>query len=280
MRVGVIGCGRWGKNAARTVDNARELAWVCDSDPAASAHLGKLFGARVVDEPAWADCDAVWLATPIETHEVMAHEAMSRGKHVLGEKPVARTKAAALGLVEHAARAGVTLCADHTWLGHAGLRAKIDHARAARCIKYEATRLAFDTRDFDALEDMLPHDTALARHAFKRDVTRVIVPAAERRVILDFGGHHAQATYRYDVQNKVRKVEVWAADASYAADGGELPEGAPEPLSVIYEEFAAAIRERRDPTIGSPAEFIHVAAVIEAAKQSRERGGEWVDVDR
>jgi predicted dehydrogenase len=183
-------------------------------------------------------------------------------------------------LAADAKRRGLVLMADHTWLGHAGLRAKLDHAREARCLKYEATRLAFDTRGFDALEDMLPHDAVLARHAFKRDVTRVIVPAAEHRVILDFGGHHAQATYRYDVQNKVRKVEVWAADASYAKDGGELPEGAPEPLSVILDEFVASIREGREPRIGGAVEFVHVAAVIEAAKASRAKGGVWVDVER
>jgi predicted dehydrogenase len=279
-RIGLIGCGRWGRNAARAIASEATLAWMCDVDTAARMALAETYDVPSTDTPWWQACDAVWIATPIGTHEALAHEALSRGKHVLCEKPLALTKAAAAGLAEHARVAGRVLMADHTWLAHAGLRPRLDHARAARCTGYQATRHAYDERGFDALEDMLPHDTVLARHAFKRDVVRVCVPAAERRVLLDFGGHTAQASYRYDVRAKVREVAVHAADASFAADHGELPEGAPEPLRVIVREFCDAIAGGREPSIGGAAEFVHVGAVIEAAKQSRASGGVWVDVDR
>ncbi len=53
------------------------------------------------------EIDAVTIATPPHTHRALALEAISTGKHVLCEKPLARDRAEAQSMLEAAERAGV-----------------------------------------------------------------------------------------------------------------------------------------------------------------------------
>ena len=301
-RIGLIGAGRWGRNAARAMAKAGVLAWVADDDMENAHAVASEFGAErvrsgpMIDTLAdkWSDirvhglgdCDAVWICTPIETHELLVHAALSAGKHVLCEKPLSRSKAQAAELAADAERRGLVLMADHTWLGHAGARTVVDYDGLT---EYTAQRWAKDDRGFDALEDMLPHDVVLARRAFRNDIHAVCTMVLGHQTLVvmapdvetdaeDFKPRHCSVTYSYDYDGKIREMKSRGADGSFHISAGALPAHAPEPLSVILDEFIRAIENGWQPTIGHADEFIHVAAVIEAAKASRARGGEWVDV--
>lgn len=299
MRIGLIGAGRWGRNAARAIAANAKLAWVADADGAAAKALALEHGVPFVHMDGhfgiggslfpWGDVAGIWCATPIETHEIIVHAALVAGKHVLCEKPLARTKAQAEMLAEEARRSGLVLMCDFTWCGHRGVMDMLDDTYGPT--EYRATRHAKDDRGFDPLEDLLPHDVALAGFTFGLDqpwvpALRVCVGVnGAHLVTLDYGHERrARLSYSYESAEKVRRVEVfgetWVHEHTHAENTGENLPGAPEPLSVIVREFISAITEQREPTIGGAAEFVHVAAVIEAAKQSRARGGEWVDVER
>jgi len=92
-RVAVVGAGYWGKNLVRNFYQLGALAAICDSDPATLAHLtqqypgasGHLAYAAVLHD---ADIKAVAIATPAETHYVLAKEALLAGKDVFVEKPL------------------------------------------------------------------------------------------------------------------------------------------------------------------------------------------------
>lgn len=267
MRVGLIGAGRWGRNAARAIAANATLAWVADSDTAAAIALADQYGVPVHRPLDFDACDAVWVATPIEAHELVVHAALAAHRNVLCEKPLTRSRKQAEDLAAEAERRGLVLMADHTWLGHAGVVSLLGGDAP-----YYAQRWARDERGFDPLEDLLPHDVALARKHFGCDARRVFV--ANGVISVDFGKvHTAGMHYDYASDEKRRRVTVGSAE-----NGGELPAGSPEPLGVVLREFIAAIEGHRQPSIGSPQEFIHVAAVIEAAKRSRAKGG-WVDVE-
>jgi phthalate 4,5-cis-dihydrodiol dehydrogenase len=60
------------------------------------------------------DVDAVWIGSPNPQHAARAIAAMSAGKHVLVEKPMALTLADATAMIETARRCGVALLAGHT----------------------------------------------------------------------------------------------------------------------------------------------------------------------
>lgn len=289
-RIGLIGCGRWGRNAARAMAQAGVLAWVADADYDAARELAALHGVEDRAGIDLHDCDAVWICTPIETHELLVHEAISRGKHVLCEKPLARTKAQAQMLADEARRAGVVLMADHTWLGHHGA---LTVTNPSDIYEFAVERYAKDERGFDCLEDLLPHDVVLTTRAFGARVARVCVDVfgdltrvymtprqdeCSKRSCIG-GDERAVAKYSYDRPEKIRSMKSWTRNMSTHATNGSHTAGQPEPLAVILDTFLDAIERHKEPDIGGPAEFIHVAAVIEAAKKSRASGGEWVDVE-
>jgi phthalate 4,5-cis-dihydrodiol dehydrogenase len=60
------------------------------------------------------DVDAVWIGPPNAQHAARAIAAMSAGKHVIVEKPMALTLADAGAMLETAARCGVHLLAGHS----------------------------------------------------------------------------------------------------------------------------------------------------------------------
>ena len=94
-KVGLIGCGNWGKNLVRNFANLGALAVVCDSDPVKLEHVKREHrGVRVTDNfQSMLDdqeVKAIVVATPSDTHFDLAKRALLAGKHVYVEKPLAR----------------------------------------------------------------------------------------------------------------------------------------------------------------------------------------------
>lgn len=123
LRTAVVGYGYWGPNLVRNVIERPELefAGLCERDPARAA----AFSARTPGAPVFSDLDdaladdsidAVLVATPPSTHFALADAALRAGKHVLVEKPLARTAAQARALVDLAAERDLVLMPGHTFL--------------------------------------------------------------------------------------------------------------------------------------------------------------------
>ena len=93
MRLGIVGCGRMGeKRAAACGDHV--IAFVTDVDPERARSLAKKVGARVLKDSkavAESDVDAVIVSTTHDSLVDSARAAVEVGKHVLVEKPGART---------------------------------------------------------------------------------------------------------------------------------------------------------------------------------------------
>lgn len=123
LRTAVVGYGYWGPNLVRNVIERPEMefAGLCELDPArAAAFSAKVPGApvysdlqQVVDNP---DIDAVLVATPPRTHHAVVSQVLRGGKHVLVEKPLAKTAAEARDLIEIADERGLVLMPGHTFL--------------------------------------------------------------------------------------------------------------------------------------------------------------------
>jgi predicted dehydrogenase len=115
LGIGIAGAGRIGTRRAEVlmrVGNARVVA-VFDRDPQRAQEFARLFGARVcADAPALVesrDVEAVIVATPHQWLAPISIAALESRKHVLCEKPLARTAEEGLAVVAAAARAGCTL---------------------------------------------------------------------------------------------------------------------------------------------------------------------------
>ena len=124
LRVGVVGAGQISGAYLRTfprLANLRVTA-IADLDVArAAAAVDEVPGARATaPEELYAaeDVDLVLNLTIPAAHAEVAHAAISAGKHVYGEKPLAATTAEARALLDAAGIAGVRVgCAPDTVLG-------------------------------------------------------------------------------------------------------------------------------------------------------------------
>ena len=74
---------------------------------------GNVAGVRIGDISA---VDAVVIATPVSSHFELTMAALSAGKHVLVEKPIASNSEQACQLLEEAAKRQLVLMVDHTFV--------------------------------------------------------------------------------------------------------------------------------------------------------------------
>jgi predicted dehydrogenase len=91
VKVGLIGCGYWGKNLVRNFHQLDALAAIHDSDRQTAASMSATFGTPVLDLDAIlarSDIPAVVIAVPAAGHGVLVRRALEAGKHVFVEKPL------------------------------------------------------------------------------------------------------------------------------------------------------------------------------------------------
>ena len=99
IKVAIVGCGKLGSAHAASFSKVPgiRLVAVCDPVEEAAVRLRDAAApdARTATDPAdvLADdaIDAVWVTTPNDSHRDLALQAIAAGKHVLLEKPMART---------------------------------------------------------------------------------------------------------------------------------------------------------------------------------------------
>jgi len=106
VRFGVIGCGEIATATLQGIAAARnaEVAMLMDVSPRVLEDLAELYHVptttNVEDVFANPDVDAVYVATPHDTHASIGIRAAQAGKHVLMEKPITTTLADADALIE------------------------------------------------------------------------------------------------------------------------------------------------------------------------------------
>jgi predicted dehydrogenase len=118
--------------------------------------------------------DAVIIAVPTNVHEEVALGAIQRGVHILVEKPIAPTLAAADRILEAADAAGVIVMIGHVERFNAALRACEQYLEEPLFV--ESHRLApFNPRGTDVavVLDLMIHDVDLVLSLMKREVSLV-----------------------------------------------------------------------------------------------------------
>ena len=119
-KIGVIGAGLMGTAHGKAIRYCLknglvdgELVAICESDPARRDGYAKASGARIVTDDAGAligspEVNTVYICTPTYNHRELALQALSAGKALFCEKPLAFTAEDAAVMRDAAKRAGVT----------------------------------------------------------------------------------------------------------------------------------------------------------------------------
>ena len=118
LRLGVVGVGVMGYNHARVLSELPgvDLVGVADPDDKQADFVRRMLGCATVpdvSELLALGIDAVSIAAPTHLHRSIALAAISRGVHVLVEKPIASSVEEGRELIVAARRAGVALMVGH-----------------------------------------------------------------------------------------------------------------------------------------------------------------------
>ncbi len=187
--IAVIGAGYWGPNLVRNAQATPglRLEYVCDLDvDRARRVLGDYSTVRVsgsidevLDDPA---VHAVAIATPTATHQPLAMKALTAGKHVLIEKPLAISYEQGRELVEAAESHRRVLMLDHTYVytsAVARIRELLRGGELGDLQYLDSVRinLGLIQPDVDVLWDLAPHDISIFESILPDDVWPVSVAA-------------------------------------------------------------------------------------------------------
>jgi len=180
LQVGIIGSGYWGPKLIRNfheLDSA-DVAVVADLDESRLRRVQQTFPAvrTTTDyrELFQDDVDAVVIATPVSTHFTIAHQALTHGKHVLVEKPLADSVSGAVRLVEMAHLNNLRLMVGHVFEYNPAverLRDLVQNGDLGEILYIDAVRatLGLFQKDINVIWDLAPHDFSVLKFILGAD---------------------------------------------------------------------------------------------------------------
>ncbi len=180
INVGVVGYGYWGPNVARNFHGTggAKLFAVSDvSDNRRALAQSDFPFIRVMKDPleliGSKEVDAVAIVTPVFAHHEIAKAALLAGKHIFVEKPFTTTSAQAQELIEIAAKKGLKIMVDHTFLFTGAvkkIKEVIDSGELGRLLFYDSVRvnLGLFQHDVNVIWDLAPHDLSIMGHVIDR----------------------------------------------------------------------------------------------------------------
>jgi predicted dehydrogenase len=232
LRVGVVGVGHIGSNHARLYAElpSAHFTAIYDVDVPRANAIGKKYG--VTPAPSLEQfaemIDAASVATPTSTHHKVAHPLLSRGKHLLIEKPITENTRDASELAELATRERLVLQVGHVERFNpilSALEARLTHPRFI-----EAHRLSpYPDRstDIGVVLDLMIHDLEIILHLVRspvQSIDAVGVPVlskcediANARLRFE-DGCVANVTSSRISPERMRKIRVFQEDAYLSLD--------------------------------------------------------------
>lgn len=174
MNVGVVGCGYWGSKHVRVLQSIGEVEQIVavDLSEARLSALKRSFPALAVAsslESVLDQIDAAIIATSPRAHAQLASLAISAGKSVLVEKPMATSSADGTRLIDEASEAGVTLMVGHTFEYNAAvwmLRELMQGDELGNIYYLDSARLNLGLyqSNVNVIWDLAPHDVSICNY--------------------------------------------------------------------------------------------------------------------
>ncbi len=167
----VIGSGYWGKNLVRNYYEIGALKVICDKDEVLLENFKTQYpevetSFALNDVLSRQDIEGVVIATPAETHYLLAREALMAGKHVYVEKPLVLDEREGEELIATAEKQNLTLMVGHLLQYHPAfvkLKELIISGELGRINYMYSNRLNFGKirREENILWSFAPHDISM-----------------------------------------------------------------------------------------------------------------------
>ncbi len=110
LKIGVVGSGFMGStHAAAWAKTAGRIGWYCSADQERAEKLAAEYGAKPFTsfDALLQQVDVLDICTPTHLHHEMVLQAAAAGKHIVCEKPLARTLDQAREMIAACDKAGV-----------------------------------------------------------------------------------------------------------------------------------------------------------------------------
>ena len=167
--IAVVGCGHWGKNLVRNFAELGALAAVCDPNAVLAQHYAKQYKVNnfsfteIIKD---AGIEGVVLAVPAPLHASLAVEAMTAGKHVYVEKPLAMNQIEARQMIDTSKDQGVQLMVGHLLQYHPvfiAVRELVSSGELGSLSYIYSNRLSFGKvrSEEDVIWSFAPHDISM-----------------------------------------------------------------------------------------------------------------------
>lgn len=229
LRVGVIGVGNMGKNHVRNYSEIEmaELVAVSDLNEELGQSMAEQYGCKyykshieMLDNE---DLDAVTIVVPTKYHHAVGLDAISRGIHVLMEKPIAMTDAEARELIKAADDKGVKLMIGHVERFNpviVKLKELINKGELGKIVSITAKRvftMPGQIRDANVLVDLAVHDVDIISNLLGSYPDRVRANGGrahlEKRddhaeILLSYGDASGFVEVNWVTPVRVRRLEV------------------------------------------------------------------------
>jgi predicted dehydrogenase len=314
VRTAVVGVGYWGPNLVRNLHELpeAEVVCVCDRRQDALQAIGRRYPSAALTTDfeevlGYEEVEAVVIATPVASHYRLAEAAISAGKHVFVEKPLAGSYEQALALSELARKADRVVMPGHTFLYSppVDLVHNLIASGALGEIYFISTsrvNLGLHQPDISVVWDLGPHDISILRYWLDDLPTQVtamsrgcVVPTVPdvAFVNLCFGdGVMAQLELSWLAPSKLRRTAVVGSRKMVVYDDTStepvriFDSGVSLPDPETFGEYRLTYRTgdivspRVDPTEPLALEMLDFCSSIRSGGSPRSSAGIGVDVVR
>jgi predicted dehydrogenase len=218
MDMGIVGYGYWGPNVLRNFIRLEgiNVRWVCDLKKDRTEIAKKEYPSVQIstryEDMLGSPVEAVAISTPLDTHYKLAKIAISKGKHVLIEKPMTSSVEEAEELIYLAERMGVVIMVDHTFV-YTGAVRKIkelfDSDELGEILYFDSIRvnLGLFQKDVNVVWDLAPHDLSIIDYLFRGISPRTVSAIG----VCHYGNdmeNIAYVTLSYPDQNMIAHLNV------------------------------------------------------------------------
>ncbi|MCX6199879.1 MAG: Gfo/Idh/MocA family oxidoreductase [Bacteroidetes bacterium] len=173
INIGLIGCGYWGQNFARIIDNSAncKLFAIADSDAKRIEQIRQQYPhvKTVTDTNELLnskEIEAVVVATPVSTHFKIVKQALENDKHVLCEKVLSDKIEEIKILQELSRKKELTLLVGFTFLFNSVVRhikraIENDELGKMQYLTFKRTGHGLVRHDVDVVNDLASHDISI-----------------------------------------------------------------------------------------------------------------------
>jgi predicted dehydrogenase len=307
IRAGIVGAGSIGRNHARIYSELAgvDFTAVLDTNPEAARAISEQYGVKVTAtlEEFIDLVDVATVATPTPGHYEVGKFLLTRGKHLLIEKPITETPEQAQELVKLAQKSSLVLQVGHIERFNPVLGALEKRLTRPRFI--EAHRLSpypFRSVEIGVILDLMIHDLEIILHLVRSPVKSIDAVGVP---VLSKGEDIANARIRFEngcVANitasrispeKTRKIRVFQKDAylslDYQNQTGEMDQlingriirkaveiNKDEPLKSELQSFVECSRTGIQPVVSGSEAAAALALAIEITELAKSATGESV----